>query len=257
MNIMKGLPRLNPAFVLLLGVWSVRAQLPVPMLPLTQPAPATTPLASPAPIATITAAGTVPAAQIPATRAVPGLLNGYVPDDTYKLRVGDTISFQISEDQIWNPQSAPQSLMVMDSGEMDVPYIGRVEAVGNSCKQLAAEIKAALEKNYYKQATVVLSLNVATPILGRVYIWGQVHNQGSLDMTVNENLTAGKAILLAGGFGDFANQRKVKVVRTDANGKTENFVLDMEQILNEGKVDKDIVLQPNDLIIVPSRLVNF
>jgi polysaccharide biosynthesis/export protein len=252
---MKGLLRLNPAFVLFLGVWTVKAQLPVPMLPLTQPAPAS-PLASPAPVATA-AAGAVPATPTPATRTVPGLLNGYVPDDTYKLRVGDTISFQISEDQIWNPQSAPQSLVVMDSGEMDVPYIGRVEAVGKTCKQLAAKIKAALEKNYYKQATVILSLNVATPILGRVYIWGQVHNQGSLDMTVNENLTAGKAILLAGGFGDFANQRKVKVVRTDANGKTETFVLDMEQILNEGKVDKDIVLQPNDLVIVPSRLVNF
>jgi polysaccharide biosynthesis/export protein len=132
-----------------------------------------------------------------------------------------------------------------------------VGAVGKTCKQLAAEIKTALEKTYYKQATVVMSLNVATPILGRVYIWGQVHNQGSLDMRVNENLTAGKAILLAGGFADFANKRKVKVVRTDANGKTQTFELDMQQILDDGKVDQDIVLQPNDLIIVPSRLVNF
>jgi hypothetical protein len=31
----------------------------------------------------------------------------------------------------------------------------------------------------------------------------------------------------------------------------------MQQILEDGKVDKDVVLQPNDLIIVPSRLVNF
>jgi protein involved in polysaccharide export with SLBB domain len=249
---MEGLLRRNSLWVLLIGVGTVSAQLPVPMLPLTQPDTVTPPLAAPAPVSA--AAPTAPA---PATRAVPGLLNGYVPDDTYKLRVGDTISFQISEDRIWNPQSAPQPLVVMDSGETDVPYIGRVEAVGKTCKQLAAEIKTALEENYYKQATVILSLNVATPILGRVYIWGQVHNQGSLDMTVNENLTAGKAILLAGGFGDFANKRKVKVVRTDANGKSQTFELDMQQILDDGKVDKDIVLQPNDLIIVPSRLVNF
>ncbi len=248
--IMKSRLWLGSISVLLAGVWTVSAQLPVPLLPLNQPA-AAPPLATPAPVS---AAPTTP---VPATRAVPGLLNGYVPDDTYKLRVGDTISFQILEDRIWNPQSAPQNLVVMDSGELDVPYIGRVEAVGKTCKDLAAEIKTALEKEYYKQATVVLSLNVATPILGRVYIWGQVHNQGSLDMTVNENLTAGKAILLAGGFADFANKRKVKVVRTDASGKTQTFVLDMQQILDDGKVDKDIVLQPNDLIIVPSRLVNF
>ena len=191
----------------------------------------------------------------------PGLLNGYVQDDTYKLRVGDTVSFQISEDQIWDPQNAPKFLVVQDSGEIELPYIGRVMAVGKTCKQLAVEIKAALEKDYYKEATVVMSMNVASPILGRVYIWGQVHNQGPLDIQVNENLTAGQAILRAGGFADFANERKVKVIRgptgSDKSRQTQTINLDMEQILNQGKTEKDMVLLPGDLIIVPSRLINF
>ena len=235
---------LKLAFVLLAGVWAASAQMPVPMLPMNPP---------------ITAMPQSAASTPQAPAAVPGLLNGFVPDDTYKLRVGDTISFRILEDRIWNPQNAPQSLVVVDSGEMDVPYIGRVQAVGKTSKQLAAEIKTALEKDYYQKATVVLSLNIASPILGRVYIWGQVHNQGALDIAVNENLTAGKAILRAGGFADFANKRKVKMVRStpDAEGKTQTFELDMQQILEDGKIDKDVVLQPNDLVIVPSRLVNF
>ena len=190
--------------------------------------------------------------------ANPGLLNGYVPDDSYKLRVGDTVSFQIIEDRLLEIQDVPASLVVADSGELEVPYIGRVMAVGKTCKQLADDIKVALEKDYYKQATVVLSLNVASRILGRVYIWGQVRTQGGLDIQVNENLTAGKAILRAGGFGDFANKHKVKVVRSTSDGSgTQSFDLDMEKILEEGKVEGDIVLQPNDLIIVPSRLFNF
>jgi hypothetical protein len=51
----------------------------------------------------------------------------------------------------------------------------------------------------------------------------------------------------------------VKVVRasTGTDGGKQSFDLDMTQILEEGKTEKDIVLQPNDLIIVPSRLVNF
>ena len=239
---MKRFLRLNSLFVLLTGVWAASAQMPVPMLPMNRPGTATPRFATPTP-----------------QSAVPGLLNGYVPDDTYKLRVGDAISFRILEDRIWNPQNAPQSLVVVDSGDMDVPYIGRVQAVGKTSKQLAAEIKTALEKDYYQKATVFLSLNVASPILGRIYIWGQVRNQGALDIAVNENLTAGKAILRAGGFADFANKRKVKVVRSapDAKGKPQTFELDMRQILEDGKIDKDVVLQPNDLVIVPSRLVNF
>jgi protein involved in polysaccharide export with SLBB domain len=250
---MKSLLRLNLLLVFLAGAWAANAQMPVPTLPMNPSATAAPRFATSVPQP---AAGTPQAA--PAT-AVPGLFNGFVPDETYKLRVGDTISFRILEDRIWNAQNAPQSLVVVDSGEMDVPYIGRVQAVGKTSKQLAAEIKTALEKDCYQKATVILSLNVASPILGRVYIWGQVHNQGALDIAVNENLTAGKAILRAGGFADFANKRKVKVVRsaTDANGKPQTFELDMQQILEDGKVDKDVVLQPNDLIIVPSRLVNF
>jgi polysaccharide export outer membrane protein len=246
MPIMKSFLRLKLLFVLLAGVWTANAQLPVPMLPMN---PRTTAMPQ--------SAASTP--QAPPAAAVPGLLNGFVPDDTYTLRVGDAISFRILEDRIWNPQNAPQSLVVVDSGDMDVPYIGRVRAVGKTSKQLAAEIKTALEKDYYQKATVFLSLNVASPILGRVYIWGQVHNQGALDIAVNENLTAGKAILRAGGFADFANKRKVKVVRSapDAKSKSQTFELDMQQILEDGKVDKDVVLQPNDLIIVPSRLVNF
>ena len=69
------------------------------------------------------------------------MLNGYVADATYKLRVGDTISFQIMEDRIWNSLDAPKPLVVTDSGEVDVPYIGRVMAVDKTCKELADDIK--------------------------------------------------------------------------------------------------------------------
>ena len=223
-------------------------QMPSPMPAI--PSPAKTTVAAPA---ILKAAGD----QAP----TPGLLNGYVQDDAYKLRVGDTVSFQILEDQIWDPQNAPKILVVQDSGEIEVLYVGRVLAVGKTCKQLAGEIKTALEKDYYKQATVVISMNVASPILGRVYIWGQVRNQGALDIRVNEDLTAGQAIMRAGGFADFANEKKVKVIRnTPASDKAkqgQTINLNMEQILNEGKTEKDIVLQPGDLIIVPSRLINF
>ncbi len=58
-------------------------------------------------------------------------------------------------------------------------------------------------------------------------------------MQVNENLTAGQAILRAGGFADFANEKKVKVIRgstgADKNKQTQTFNLDMEQILERGQ----------------------
>ncbi|MCU0784678.1 MAG: polysaccharide export protein [Verrucomicrobia bacterium] len=188
------------------------------------------------------------------TAIAPVSVSGYVPDDKYKLRVGDRVSFQILEDR-----EAPKAMVVADSGELDIPYIGRAAATGKTCNQLAEELKGQLEKEYYYRATVILALDVANRLLGRIYVWGQVRNQGPIDISVNENLTAGKAILRAGGFADFANKKRVKVIRgsgTEAAGK-QNFELNMVEILEKGKTEQDVLLQPDDFIIVPSRLINF
>jgi protein involved in polysaccharide export with SLBB domain len=181
-------------------------------------------------------------------------LAGYVPDDKYKLRVGDRVSFQILEDR-----GAPSFLVVADSGELDFPYVGRVPAVDKTCKQLVAEVKALLEKDFYYHATAIMALDTANKIVGRVYVWGQVRNQGPVEMLVNETMTAGKAILRAGGFGDFANKKKVKIIRNaETPGATPQTIeLNMVDILENGKTDKDVSLQPDDFIIIPTRLINF
>jgi len=96
-------------------------------------------------------------------------------------------------------------------------------------------------------------------VLGRVYVWGQVRNQGPIEIPANETFTAGKAILRAGGFGDFANKKKVKVIRNAApeDGGKQDILVNMEEVLEEGKTDKDVTLKPDDFIIVPARLINW
>jgi polysaccharide export outer membrane protein len=147
---------------------------------------------------------------------------------------------------------------VADSGEVDIPYLGRMTAVDKTCKELSGEIKVQLEKEYYYRASVVLALDLANRVLGRVYVWGQVRNQGPIELALNENLTAGKAVLRAGGFGDFANKKKVKVIRLANNGAGKQvFELNMVEILEDGQTEKDVILQPDDSVIVGSRLINF
>jgi polysaccharide export outer membrane protein len=180
-------------------------------------------------------------------------LGAYAPDAKYKLRIGDKVSFQILEDR-----DAPKNLVVADSGELDVPYLGRLAAMDKTCKELAGEIKEQLEKDYYYRASVVLALEAANHVLGRVYVWGQVRNQGPIEMAVNENLTAGKAVLRAGGFGDFANKKKVKLIHPGINGAAKQVIeLNMVEILEDGQTEKDVLLQSDDSVIVGSRLINF
>lgn len=208
---------------------------------------------SPPPSFSTSVAGSTTSGGTPSLTVTPASLSSYVPDDKYKLRVGDRMSFQILEDR-----ELPRSIMVADSGELDVPYIGRVTVADKTCKQAAEEIKGLLEKEYYYRATVILALDQANKFLGRVYVWGQVRQQGPIDIAVNENLTAGKAILRAGGFGDFANKKKVRLVRPESSDSEKRiFELNMVEILEGGKTEKDVLLKPDDQIIVSSRLINF
>ena len=175
-----------------------------------------------------------------------------VLDDSRTLKIGDRLSVRILEDK--NP---PFSLTVTDSGEVEVPLIGRIEVRDKTCKGLAYAIKAPLEREYFYKATVIVGLDQAglkSP--GRVYVTGQVRTQGPLDIPPDETLTVSKAILRAGGCGDFANQKKVKLVRT-TRGNTETKFVNLVLVFKKGRVDLDLPLQPGDTIIVPEKFINF
>ncbi len=189
----------------------------------------------------------------PTTSTVALTTSMEVLNNSVKLGIGDRISFRIVEEA-----RAPIGLIVTDSGEMEVPLIGRVMAKGKTCKQLAYALKPILEKEYFHTATVILGVDgISLRSRGKVYITGQVRAQGPLEIPPDEMLTVSKAILKAGGFLEFANRKKVKLVRKTVEGQTQTTLVDLHEILERGKLEKDPVLEPGDLINVPERLINF
>jgi protein involved in polysaccharide export with SLBB domain len=173
-----------------------------------------------------------------------------VLDDKKRLGSNDYVSFRVVEDR----DNESQHLRVNDNGELEVPYIGLVPASGRTCKELAYSVKALLEREYYYHATVIIAVDrVSEKSRGKVYVYGNVKGQGPQEIPADETYTVSKAIIRAGGFSDFANKRKVRVTRKD--GK--NFTVDLKRVIEEGHVDEDLVLQPDDQIQVPQRAVNF
>jgi polysaccharide export outer membrane protein len=175
-------------------------------------------------------------------------------DNRRKLTIGDRLSFRIVEDE-----DDPKEISVTASGDLEVPYIGRYPAVGKTCKELAWKLKAELEKKYYYHATVIIAVNEWARSQGKVYIVGPVHAPGPQDIPSDEILTLSKAILRAGGFGDYADRHKVEVRRKSVapGGKDEVYTIDVAQILEKGKDEADLPLESGDVIYVPERLVRF
>ncbi|MGA9452515.1 MAG: polysaccharide biosynthesis/export family protein [Verrucomicrobiia bacterium] len=175
-------------------------------------------------------------------------------DDTYRLAIGDRISFRIEEDE-----DDPKELTVMDSGDLEVPYIGRYPAVGKTCKELARALKVELEKEYYYQATVIIAVDLMTKSRGIVYLVGAVRVPGPQDIPSDEVFTVSKAVLRAGGFTDFADKRDVKITRKGSTpgAADQSFTVNVGEILEKGKIGSDLTLQAGDLIYIPERLVHF
>jgi protein involved in polysaccharide export with SLBB domain len=172
-----------------------------------------------------------------------------VLDDKKKLGPNDFVSFRVVEDR----DNDSQRLRVNDNGELEVPYVGLVSAEGRTCKELAYTIRSLLEKEYYYHATVILAVDrISEKSRGRIYVYGSVKTQGPQEIPPDESYTVSKAIIRAGGFGDFANKRKVKVTRK--NGK--EFNVDLKRVIEEGHTEEDMVVVPDDQIYVPQRLIN-
>jgi polysaccharide export outer membrane protein len=167
-----------------------------------------------------------------------------VLDNQHTLRPGDKLSFRVDEDR----EDAKQ-LTVTDSGEIELPQpFGRFRAAGKTCKTLAEEIKVALEKDYYKRATVRLGLDSINNVRGKAYIFGQISKPGPVNIPVDDKLKLSQAILLAGPPLQWAKLSAVKVVRS---GRT--AVVDLDAIMNKGRPEKDMYLEPDDWVIVPER----
>ena len=91
---------------------------------------------------------------------------------------------------------------------------------------------------------------VVVPSAGAVYVQGEVKTPGQVKYT--KDLTIMMAISGAGGFTQLASPRRVTVMR--GNGaKKEVLRVNVNDIVSDPE-SKDVLLKPNDIVIVPQRL---
>jgi polysaccharide export outer membrane protein len=189
-------------------------------------------------------------------------------DDKVALEAGDTISFRVIEDR-----DDAISRIVTDTGEVDFPLIGPVKVEGKTCHEVAVEVKKLLEVDYYKQATVIVGLDL---IIGEdktkphdlAWVVGEVRDVGPLELLKAQPVTVSQAILRAGGFGEFADQRKVKLIHRSTDASTPSNpppvlsalkdyqVIDVKSVF-DGTSATDPEIRPGDYIIVPKKFINF
>ncbi len=156
------------------------------------------------------------------------------------LRQGDPLEVKISGVPT-DEQNQVNNLYTVDAnGMVNMPYINKVRAEGLSPGQLANSIESSYrESKIYTNPTITI---VMAPTARYVNVGGAVRQPSRVPFT--EDMTLLTAINAAGGFNDFADQRKVRVLR----GSTVK-VYDIREARRDPS--RDIRLQPGDRVEIP------
>ncbi len=99
--------------------------------------------------------------------------------------------------------------------------------------------------NLYMQDKDVLFI----PAAENFYIIGQVREPGSFALTDRE-ITLVEAISKAGGFTPIAARDRARIIRIE-EGVEKIITVNVDAITNAGKKIQDVIIQPNDVIVVP------
>jgi protein involved in polysaccharide export with SLBB domain len=156
-----------------------------------------------------------------------------------RFHVGETVSIIFSE--LPDPtEFPPHEETIKEDGNITLPLIGSVQALGKTAGELQKEIRDLYVPKYYVRLNVVVKPGDLI-----YYVRGEIKQPGR-QLYVGET-TVTKAITSAGDFTDFAGH-KVKLIR--ANGQV--VKVNVDKALEDPTLDPQIY--PGDQIVVPRRI---
>ncbi len=203
--------------------------------PATPPQATSQPSAPPAeevkPDAAATAAGDATAA--PKPHSMP---EG-APDKTAYV-IGPEDSLYI---RVWHEPDLSGTLDVRPDGYISMQLIGELKADGMTVSQLAAAITKRLTEFIKTPEVNVQLLKVNSK---KFSIQGEVNRPGTYALTGPTTLL--EALVNASGFRDFANTKKIYVLRGN-----QRFSFNYKMVSKGKNMDENILIQNGDQIFVP------
>lgn len=165
------------------------------------------------------------------------------PEADYRLNPGDLLQVTV-----WKEDGMDRETLVLPDGTISFPLIEAVKARGHTVTEVAAEIKEALT-GMIPNATVTVVVKAA---LGNVVdVIGQVNKPG--EMQAGHRLTVMQALSLAGGLTPYAADSRISILRRKEDGTEESIRFkSYSDVLDGEELDKDIVLEPGDVVVVPA-----
>jgi polysaccharide export outer membrane protein len=143
--------------------------------------------------------------------------------------------------RVWGNQNLSGLVDVRTDGMISMPLIGELKADGTTVAQLREMLTARLLDFLNKPE---VDIQVAKVNSKKYYIFGEVGRQGEFPLI--GSTTVLDALSNAGGFRDFANTKKIYILRG-----TQKLFFNYKDVSNGKRMEQNIPLLNGDRIFVP------
>jgi polysaccharide export outer membrane protein len=161
-------------------------------------------------------------------------------DPTYVIGAQDVLDISV-----WKDPELTQTVPVRPDGKISMPLLNDIQAAGLTPDQLKIQITDGLKKFMTDPIVTVIVTQINSQ---RVYITGEVTHAGAFPLLPGTTIL--QALSSAGGFTQFANEKKIYMFRT-VNGKRIVFPFNYKDVIHGKNMNQNVVLQAGDTIVVP------
>ncbi|MGB0034228.1 MAG: polysaccharide biosynthesis/export family protein [Candidatus Acidiferrales bacterium] len=161
-------------------------------------------------------------------------------DPNYVIGAQDVLDISV-----WKEPEITRTVPVRPDGKISLPLLNDVQAAGLTPSQLAAQITESLKKFVANPQVTVIVSQINSQ---RIYILGEVSRAGAYPLL--PGMTVLQALSSAGGFTQFANVKKIYLLREE-NGKQEKHPFNYKEVIGGKHSDENILMKAGDTIVVP------
>lgn len=154
-------------------------------------------------------------------------------------RIGEDDELEIS---VYGDPALIKTQAVRPGGKIAFPLVGEIKASGLTPSELREQLTERLAAYLTNPSVTVIVTKYNSR---KVSILGEVKTPGLLNMSSDITLLEG--ISRAGGITADAELTGAQVIRN-----RQVLPIDLERLLRQGDISQDVVLKPNDVILIPS-----
>jgi polysaccharide biosynthesis/export protein len=158
----------------------------------------------------------------------------------------DTTTFKVGPQDVlkivvWREQDFTGLYTVHSDGKITLPLVGDIQAGGLTAEEIQKNVTAALSKLIQKPN---VTITVQQVLSQKYYMDGEIGRPGEYQLTAPTTVL--EAISVAGGLRDFANGKKIYILRGD-----KRIRFNYKEVIKGKNLAQNIQLQPGDHVIVP------